>query len=215
MPFKQIAAVCWAFYMLCACGSNNNESVIKSKDGKPEIDNIQRSGEKMKERLDAYQKRREERVKRGDTLAMTCQELEQFLPPIEGFEKKGLPKGEQVVMPGIGGWTKTKQQYIRTNALIEVEINDYNRSANGFAMASAVFSMNIQIENDREKSGSFDPGIAGVRGYEKLLKKTGRITHTYVLSDRFLVRVDGKKGVSSEILKQAAQRIPFAVLAAK
>ncbi len=215
MHFKQITAVCWAFCTLCACGSNNNEPVIKSKDGKLEIDNIQRSGEKMKERLDEYQKKREERVKRGDTLAMTYQELEQFLPEIEGFEKKTPPKGERIVMPGIGGWSKTRQQYTGPGGLIEVEINDYNQSANGFAMAAAVFSMNIQIENDREKSGSFETGVEGVRGYEKLLKKTGRITHTYVLSDRFMIRLDGKKGVSSELLKQVAQRMPFAELAAK
>lgn len=213
MHFKQISAICWAFCMLCACGSDEPTSI--AKDDKLEIDNIRRSGEKMKERLNAYQKRREERIKRGDTLAMTYQELEQFLPEIEGFEKMGLPKGEQILMPGIGGWSKTKQQYTRTNALIEVEINDYNQSVNGFNMAAAVFSMNIQIENDREKSGSFDPGIAGVRGYEKLIKKTGRITHTYILSDRFLVRVDGKKDISSETLKKVAQHIPLAVLAAK
>jgi hypothetical protein len=41
------------------------------------------------------------------------------------------------------------------------------------------------------------------------------MTHTYILSDRFLVRVDGKKDISSETLKKVAQHIPLAVLAAK
>jgi hypothetical protein len=213
MNFKHFAAACFVFSALCSCG--NNETVLQTKDGKVEIENVRESGEKMKAKLDEYQKKREERVKRGDTLAMSYQELEQYLPALDGYEKKGTPKGERISMPGIGSWSKTRQQYSHAGKLITVEINDYNQSANGFAMAAAVFAMNIQIENDREKSGSFDPGIANVRGYEKLLKKSGRITQTYVLSDRFLVRIDGKDGVDSETLKQIAQRMPLAELAAK
>jgi predicted ribosome quality control (RQC) complex YloA/Tae2 family protein len=210
---KNFCLILSAACILFSCGSN--ETTITSKDGKVEIDNIMGAGQKMKENLETYQSKREERRKKGDTLSMHYKELEKYLPEIEGYEKKTEPKGETVNMPGFGGWSTTKQEYKGPGGTIKVELSDYNQSANGFTMAAAVFGMNMQVENDREKSGSFDTGIPEVKGYEKLIKKSGRITLLYAISDRFFLQINGRDGVSADDLKKVAGSMPLAELAAK
>lgn len=194
-----------------SCGSN--EPTITEKDGKVEVNNMMAAGEKIKENLETYQNKREERIKKGDTLSMHYKELQKYLPEIAGFEKKNEAKGEIVNMPGYGGWSTTKQEYSGADGTIKVELSDYNQSANGFTMAAAVFGMNVQIENDREKSGSFDTGIPEVRGYEKLIKKSGRVTLLYSISDRFFLQLHGRDGVTIDDLKKVANSMALAELA--
>ena len=202
-----------ASILIWSCGSN--EPTITEKDGKIEINNLMGAGEKIKENLETYQNKKEERRKKGDTLSMHYRELEKYLPDIAGFEKKREPKGEIVNMPGYGGWSTTKQEYTGPGGTIKVELSDYNQSANGFTMAAAVFGMNMQVENDREKSGSFDTGIPEVKGYEKLIKKSGRVTLLYAISDRFFLQINGRDGVSADDLKKVAGSMSLAELARK
>lgn len=196
-----------------SCGSN--EPTITEKDGKVEVSNIMGAGEKIKENMEAYQSKKEERRKKGDTLSMHYKELEKYLPEIPGFEKKREPRGEMVNMPGFGGWSKTEQEYKGPGGVIKIDLDDYNQSANGFTMAAAVFGMNMQVENDREKSGSFDTGIPGVKGYEKLVKKSGRVTLFYAISDRFFLQLHGRDGVTIDDLKKVANSMALAELAEK
>lgn len=213
---KQIKTYCLLItssIFLWSCGSN--EPTITEKDGKVEISNIMGAGEKIKENMEAYQSKKEERRKNGDTLSMHYKELEKYLPEIPGFEKKREPRGEMVNMPGFGGWSKTEQEYKGPGGVIKIDLDDYNQSANGFTMAAAVFGMNMQVENDREKSGSFDPGIPGVKGYEKLVKKSGRVTLFYAISDRFFLQLHGRDGVTIDDLKKVANSMELAELAGK
>jgi hypothetical protein len=202
-----------ASILIWSCGSN--EPTITEKDGKIEINNLMGAGEKIKENLETYQNKKEERRKKGDTLSMHYRELEKYLPDIAGFEKKREPKGEIVNMPGYGGWSTTKQEYTGPGGTIKVELSDYNQSANGFTMAAAVFGMNMQVENDREKSGSFDTGIPDVKGYEKLIKKSGRVTLLYAISDRFFLQINGRDGVSADDLKKIAENMALKDLVSK
>jgi hypothetical protein len=196
-----------------SCGSN--EPTITEKDGKVEINNIMGAGEKIKESMETYQSKKEERIKKGDTLSMHYKELEKYLPEIPGFEKKREAKGEMVNMPMYGGWSNTKQEYEGAGGHIKVDLTDYNQSSGGFTMAIAAFGLNMQVENDREKSGSFDTGIPEVKGYEKLVKKSGRVTLLYAISDRFFLQLFGRDGVTAEDLKKVANSMSLAELAGK
>jgi len=196
-----------------SCGSN--EPTITEKDGKVEISNIMGVGEKITENMEAYQSKKEERRKNGDTLSMHYKELEKYLPEIPGFEKKREPRGEMVNMPMYGSWSKTEQEYEGPGGVIKIDLDDYNQSPNGFTMAAAAFGMIMQVENDREKSGSFDPGIPGVKGYEKLVKKSGRVTLFYAISDRFFLQLHGRDGVTVDYLKKVASGMALAELAGK
>lgn len=198
---------------LWSCGSN--EPTITEKDGKVEISNIMSAGEKLKENIETYQSKKEERRKNGDTLSMHYKELEKYLPEIPGFEKKREPRGEMVNMPMYGSWSKTEQEYKGPGGVIKISLDDYNQSPNGFTMAAAAFGMIVQVEDDREKSGSFDPGIPGVKGYEKLVKKSGRVTLFYAISDRFFLQLHGRDGVTIDDLKKVANSMALAELAEK
>ena len=208
--FKVLSYLCTAAFLFMGCGS---DETITVKDGKPEITDVMGASRKIQENMESYQSKREERIKKGDTLSMHYKDLEKYLPEIAGFEKKRAPKGEIINMPGYGGWSKTELDYKGSEGEIEIELTDYNQSANGFTIAAAVFGMNVQVENDREKSGSFDTGIPEVKGYEKVIKKSGRITLFYAISDRFFLEIDGRGGVNAETLKKAANSMPLAELA--
>ena len=213
VQIKTFCLIIASSIILWSCGSN--EPAITEKDGKVEINNILGASEKIKESMENYQNKREERIKKGDTLSMHYKELEKYLPEIPGFEKKRDPKGEMVNMPMYGGWSTTELEYKGAGGTIKVELSDYNQSSNGFTMAAAVFGMNMQVENDREKSGSFDTGIPEVRGYEKLVKKSGRVTLFYAISDRFFLQLHGRDGVTIDDLKNVANSMALAELAGK
>jgi hypothetical protein len=169
----------------------------------------------MKDAMDEAQKKKEERIKRGDTLAMNYKELQTYLPNPAGYEKDGNPEGESVNMMGLGSWSKAEQRYKNGDKTLKVELMDYNQSAMGYTAAAAMFGMNIQVENDREKSGTFDPGISGVRGYEQMYKERKEANVTYAIANRFVltIRSDGSNDI--EELKAIAKSMNLSELASK
>ena len=212
----QVKTYCLAitsFILFWSCSSK--ETTITEKDGKVKVNNIIGASEKMKENFNTYQNKKEERIKKGDTLSIHYAELAKYLPEIAGYVKKGEPKGEMVNMAMYGGWSQTKQTYKGAGGQIQVQLTDFNQSPQSFGMQFAVFGTSMQIENDREKSGTFDTGIPDVKGFEKLIKKSGRVTLMYAISDRFFLQIDGRDGVTAADLKKVAGSMALAELAGK
>ena len=160
-----ISSILLSSAILLSCGlGRNKDTVIKTKDGEITVNNIQEAGEQIKEATEDAEKRRQERKAKGDTQAMNYKDLQKYLPDVAGYEKDGDPEGESMSMPGFGSFSKAEQQYKSGDKTIDVELLDYNQSALGFTTAATMFSMNIQMENDSEKSGSFDTGMKLVKG---------------------------------------------------
>jgi hypothetical protein len=202
-------------FLLISCGFGKNKTTIQTKDGEVSINDIKNAGEQMKDAMDEAQKKKEERIKRGDTLAMNYKELQTYLPNPAGYEKDGNPEGESVNMMGMGSWSKAEQRYKNGDKTLKVEIMDYNQSAMGYTAAAAMFGMNIQIENDREKSGTFDPGISGVRGYEQMYKERKEANVTYAIANRFVLTIRSNGSNDLEELKTIAKSMNLAELASK
>ncbi len=201
--------------LLASCGLGKNKSTIKTKDGEVSISDLKNAGEQVAEAMDEAQKKREERIKRGDTLAMNYKDLQAYLPNPGGYEKDGNPEGESVNMMGMGNWSKAEQRYKSGDKNLTVELMDYNQSAIGYSGAAAMFGMNIQIENDNEKSGTFETGISGVRGYEQVYKNDNRADLTYSIAHRFILtlRLNGSNDI--EALKNIAKSMNLSELASK
>ena len=203
------------FGILISCGSDKKSTVIESKDGKVRVENLKEAGEQMEKAVNDAEKRRADRIKRGDTLAMNYKELQAYLPEISGYTKKGKAGGETVSMPGLGSFSNAEQEYENGDKEIEIQIMDYNQSVMGYSTATAMFGMNIQVENDQEKSGSFDTGIEGVRGYEQVSKTEQRAELMYAIADRFFLTIKSNGSNDAEALKRIAKSMKLSELASK
>jgi hypothetical protein len=208
-------------YFLCivilssSCGLGNNKTTIKTDDGEVSISDLKNAGEQVADAIDEAQKKREERKAKGDTLAINYKELQKYLPAPSGYEKDGEPSGESVNMIGLGSWSKAEQRYKSGEKEVNVELMDYNQSELGYTAAAGMFGMSIQVENDREKSGTFETGINGVKGYEQVYKTEKRAELTYTIANRFILtlRMNGSNDV--EELKSIAKSMNLAELASK
>ena len=181
-----ISSILLSSAILLSCGlGRNKDTVIKTKDGEITVNNIQEAGEQIKEATEDAAKKRQERKDKG--------------------EKDGDPEGESMSMPGFGSFSKAEQQYKSGDKTIDVELLDYNQSALGFTTAATMFSMNIQMENDSEKSGSFDTGMKLVKGYEQVFKKDNNATVTYAIADRFMLTIKSRGSNDADVLKSIAK----------
>ena len=64
-------------FLLASCGMGDNKTTIKTDDGgKVTVNNLKDAGEKMEDAMKEAEKRKEERRKRGDTLALNYKVLQ-------------------------------------------------------------------------------------------------------------------------------------------
>ncbi len=201
--------------LLLSCGLGGNKQKIKIKDDKITISDLKNAGEQIQENMDEAAKKKEERRKRGDTLALNYKELQQYLPSPAGYEKAGEPDGESVNMPALGSFSKAEQRYKSGDKRLQVELIDYNQSDFGYTTATAMFAMSMQIENDREKSGTFETGMKDVKGYEQVYKKDQQAAVTYAIANRFLLRLALNGSNDVEELKTIAKGMNLSELASK
>jgi predicted ribosome quality control (RQC) complex YloA/Tae2 family protein len=201
--------------LFVACGLGGNKQKIKTKDGEITISDLKNAGEQIQENMDEAAKKKEERRKRGDTLAINYKELQQYLPSPAGYEKDGEPGGESVSMPGLGSFSKAEQRYKSGEKELEVELLDYNQSDLGYSTATAMFAMNIQVENDREKSGTFETGMKDIRGYEQVYKKDQRVTVSYAIANRFILSLNLRGSNDADELKAIVKGMNLGGLASK
>jgi hypothetical protein len=200
-----------ALFLAMSCGGG--------KDDKPKTDigimDAKELAENATEAMDESAKRREERRKRGDTLAMPYATLQGYLPEVDGYTKRGGPKGSQMNMPGMGSWSQAEQEYESGDKSIDVTMMDYNGAMGAFTGATALYSMGFSQEDDQRKSQSTDLGMKGVAAYETIYKQDQRAELVLVVGDRFLIQMDADGTNDVEVLKKAARSMKLGELAAK
>jgi predicted ribosome quality control (RQC) complex YloA/Tae2 family protein len=188
-----------------SCGSDHNKTTFESKDGTVKVENLKEAGEQMEKAVQDADKRREERRKRGDTLAMNYKDFQTYLPEVSGYSREGNPEGESMSMAGMGSFSTATQRYGSGDKEIEIQLIDYNQSVMGYTAATAMFSMNMQIENDQERSGTFETGIEGVRGFQQVYKTEQRAEVMNAIADRFFLTIKSNGSNDAEALKQIAK----------
>ncbi|MBX9785685.1 MAG: hypothetical protein K2X48_20565 [Chitinophagaceae bacterium] len=214
-PVQYAAYILLSSFLLFSCGPGKNKTTIKTKDGEVTISDLKNAGEQMKDAMDEAQKKREERKAKGDTLAISYKDLQKYLPSPSGYKKEGDASGESVNMPGLGSWSKAEQRYKSGDKDLNIELMDYNQSELGYTAAAGMFGMNIQVENDNEKSGAFETGISGVKGYEHMYKKDKRAELTYTIANRFILTLNLNGSNDIEELKNIAKSMNLGELASK
>lgn len=199
------------FIAFTSCKSKKDK---KNPDKIESLSDLKDYAENVQEKMDESQKKIEERKKRGDTLAMNYKDLQAYLPDISGYEKDGGPSGES--MNGLGGsWSTASQRYKNGDKNIKVEIIDYNAAYQTFAGLTALYGMGFSREDDNEKMGAVDLGVAGVQGYETISKKEPNSKLTIVIAGRFITNIDCNGSNDSDFLKSIAKGMKLSELASK
>jgi hypothetical protein len=189
-----------ALFLTMACG----EKVDELSETIGNIKSMAESAEDAKEEMDAAEKRRMERVKAGDTLAMAPEELMKYLPAsISGYEAQE-PEYNSTEMPGLS-FTQVNRRYTsKSGSEIRISITDYNASSIGYLGAAGMFKLKWKTDNKDEFQQTFETGNPLVGGHERYDKRNKEATVTYGVGGRFLLSISAEDQSSTEQVRKIA-----------
>jgi len=161
----------------------------------------------MEKGMEESKKAREERIQRGDTLAVHFSKLQEYLPKaVNGFTGDE-PQGETVSM-GIMSFSQARINFrkelsggIQSN--ISVELTDYNQAVDLYA-GLVFWASGYSVENSNGYERSFNPGIDRVSGFEKYSKSDKNAEVTLAIGYRFLLHLQANEQTDTEQLKKIA-----------
>lgn len=219
--FKTSIAALALAAVLFSCGGSKPENQEMEEGEEVGITNALDKVEDMAKAAEQSQKdankKMEERIRRGDTLAISYSELAKFLPDeIDGYKAEGEARGETTSMPGMS-ISVARKKLVKGQDYINLELSDYNGGANSVSQgALAMFSMaaEISMENNDMKQTGFKQGddIKGSLIYQKN-RQVAELSA--VISGRFLVKMEAGNQKDAEKLKEYFQKISLNELAAR
>jgi hypothetical protein len=203
-----------SFSIFFSCGEKKEE-IQEGVKAITQAPDIAKNIETEQKYLDA---KREERQKRGDTLAMSYKQLQQYLPSSVDSYTAEAPEGESVTAMG-GSFSSAERRFVKQigdeQADVQVSLFDYNSVYGIYSGAVAVWGMGYSVENDRELSKTFNPGIEGSAGFEHLDKENKNAEVTYALGGRFILTVKASNQENTDFVKKVAQSMKLNELAQK
>ena len=178
-----------------------------------------KAAENIQEKTDANNARREERRKRGDTLAMPYQEMQKYLPEsLAGYTAKD-PTGSTMNMAGMS-YSNAERTYTKAGAdgseeYVTVTLLDYNATADLYTGMTALWGANISIEDQNGYSKSYDAGVKDVAGWEHYDKNGKNSELTLAMGGRFILTVKANNQSNNDQTKSIARSMKLTDLAAK
>lgn len=219
--FKTSMAALALIAVLTACGGSKPENQEMEEGEEVGLTNMLDKAEDMIKAAEQSQKdadkKLQERIKRGDTLAIPYSELGKFLPDeIDGYKAEEEAKGETTSMPGMSV-SVVRKRLTKGQDYVNIELSDYNGGANAVSQgALTMFSMaaEISMENNDIKQTGFKQGedIKGSLIYQKN-RQVAELSA--VIGGRFLVKMEANNQKDTEKLKEYFQKISFNELAAR
>jgi len=196
-----------AVLLLTSC-----EKARQAKESYNNISKLSAAGEKMTATLDEAKVQREEREKRGDTLAMPYKQLEQYLPAeVSGYTAEA-PTGMSQKTAGMSIST-AEREYRQGAETVKVSVIDYNGAHDLYQGAAAIFALGMEREDDEQIMGPANLDVKGVQGMSTFYKKDGRAEMSVAAGGRFLITLNATKQKDMELLKSVAKSMDLEKLA--
>ncbi|MCC7134073.1 MAG: hypothetical protein IT352_15555 [Gemmatimonadales bacterium] len=153
----------------------------------------------VQDRVEEAEKFRQDRIARGDTVAMAYSDLQKYLPEsVAGLEPDGDPSGQSQSMAGFS-MSQTERRWVgpegpegSSRPEVKVSIVDFGGSQQGYAMLAAPLLMGFSREDDQEKVGSVKMDLAHTGGWLELRKDTKNVAFTAVTRYRFVIKVEAE-----------------------
>jgi hypothetical protein len=172
------------------------------------------AGGQLQETVEDAEKFRQDRIARGDTVAMSYEELKAYLPEsVDGLEAEGDPKGESQAMPGFSMST-TRRTWKGPGkdggqAEVEVTITDFGGTAQAYGLVAAPMFMGFSREDDSQKVGSVKMDLAHTGGWQELDKKNGDAKFAAVTRYRYMItaEADGFGEDKTDLLRSVVEDV--------
>ena len=167
--------------------------------------------EKIDKEADKAIELREERITKGDTVALAPEQLKDYLPEsFDGFRPEGDFVGSPYQLSG-KSYANAEQDYAQGDTHIRITLCDYNGSESQFAQETAYFASGMRIDNRRVEAGSVEfPG--NLRGWEIFDKRTKRAELSIAVSDRILLKIIANQQKDTKYIKSIAEQINLQAL---
>jgi hypothetical protein len=190
-----------------------SENVQEAKNAYGAISNLETIAQNVEQSTALAAKKREERIKRGDTLALNYKELQSFLPAdIAGYSTSDDPTGSTMSMPGMS-YSVSEQRYSHDDDYVKVNIMDYNGAYGLYAGAIAVYGSGFSMEDENEKMQGIELGITDVKGWEVIRKKEKKATVLLGIGERFFVTVEANNQENTDLVKSVVRQMALEKLA--
>lgn len=191
-------------FFLFTCG----EKVKEAKDAYNILSALQNATKNIDENIEQAEKKYQERIARGDTVAMHYNELKKYLPKnFSGYSTKGEPTGSSMTMAGMS-YSVCKQTFANDEGKeLKIALMDYNGAYQLYQGMLAVYSLSIFIETDEEKMQSIQLDNEDIKGWEVLKKKEKKASVFFGISDRFYLAIEAEGQDNTELVKSIAENM--------
>jgi len=200
--------------LVAGCGK-----LDEAKQAGENMQELGKAAENMQEKTDANAARREERRKKGDTLAMPYQEMQKYLPEsVAGYTAKD-PTGSTMNMVGMS-YSQAERTYSKTGTdgnedYVTVTLLDYNATADLYTGMTALWGANFSMEDQNGYSKSYDAGVKDVAGWEHYDKQGKNSELTLALGGRFILSIKATNQTNNDMSKLLAKSMKLSDLASK
>lgn len=194
-----------------SCG----EKAQEAKNAYEVLSNLEENSENIQEQLDDAEKKRQERIAKGDTLAIPYKELQAYLPKeISGYAPDGDPDGSTTNMSGIS-YSQCEQTYSNGEKSVTVSIHDYNGAYDMYSGLTALYSAGMSFENDEELARGVSLKGDKYKGWEILKKVDKRAEMFLGVGYRFYIAIEADNQENTDFIKSVAEGLNLDELAAK
>lgn len=192
----------FSFLFFTGCGGNNEEEKIDVYD----IENLVEKGEKINKDINDAEKKLEERRKKGDTIVVPWEKLNEIIPSIEGYVRSE-PQGMLLTFDN-QSYSSATATFKKNNSEIEISLYDYNAVVSLFTSVTAWKSIGLSVESSDgyQKVNKFDI-IKDSWIYEEYNKSGKRAVASVSLNDRFWLQVAADDQENTEFVKQIAKDV--------
>jgi hypothetical protein len=204
--------LCVFILLFMGCG----EKAQEMKNAMEIIKNAPNMADKAQKGMDRAKQLREDRIKRGDTLAMNFKKLQEYLPKsLDGY-KAEEPSGESSAF-GSYSFSRAGIRFVKDKSdgsqdYVEIELLDYNQAAELYA-GLTFWSAGISVENKDGWEKTFDTKIEWGFGYEKYHKPNNSAEVSYALGYRFLLSVKANNQSNTDFVRRTAESLKLKELA--
>ena len=108
MSILRVLSIILMAVVLMACG----EKIKQAQQAMDVAKGLTKAAADLPAAMEAAEKRRQERIERGDTLALPYEELGKYLPEsIAGYTAQGEMQGQSMKMQGMLGYSSANRRY--------------------------------------------------------------------------------------------------------
>jgi hypothetical protein len=200
--------------LLVACGGGE-EAAENQTDSARYFQRYMYLQERIKKSEQETQQKRQNRFKKGDTLAIDSKKLKNYLPEkILGFQ----PEGDLIDNPSnFSGraFSSVEQGYIKANQHLRITITDHNGKASpDYGTMLATWRETVFQDSRREYSA----GVLiqkNIKAWEYLHKRKRRAELSLLVSDRINVTIITDNVSDTQLLRKIAEQLDLQSLAKK